>query len=280
MARAISRILPNINSMLANEEKIFFKTSDGLRLCGILSKPRNPTNNCIVLCHGITVDKEELGAFTNLAKKLGDAGYNVLRFDFRGHGESFGSSVDMTIKGETEDLEAAVKFLQKKGFREFGIVAASFGGGPVAFYTAKHQNIVKAIVLWNALIDYASGAATTPWSKKYWGKPAFDRVKKYGFTEIGSRKFKIGRNLMFEIGTLKPWKELLKLETPVLFVHGDADTHVSCKDSVKYSKLVKNGTLVIIKGAEHGFHGDPKHAEEADKATIEFFSKNMQYNSV
>lgn len=258
---------------LIMEEKIYLRTSDGLRLCGIFSKSQNSTDKCIILCHGISVDKEELGAFTDLAKKLAKSGFNVFRFDFRGHGESEGSSVDMTIKGETEDLEAAVKYLESRKLHKFGIVAASFGGGPIAFYTTKHLNIIKALVLWNSLIDYGSGAAVTPWAKKYWGKPAFDRVEKHGFTEIGSRKFKIGRNLMFEISALKPWKELLKLEIPILFIHGDADTHVSCEDSVKYSKLVRNGTLVIIKGAEHGFHDSPKYAEEANKATIEFFKK-------
>ena len=260
--------------MLNNEEKVFFETSDNLRLCGILSKSPKKTNKCIVLCHGITVDKEEEGISTKLAKELADAGFSAFRFDFRGHGESEGNSVDITIKGETKDLEAAVKFLQKKGFEKFGIAAASFSGGPVSFYVAKHQDIVKAIVLWNSLIDYASGeSSATPWAKKYWGKPAFDRVEEYGFTEIGSRKFKIGRNLMLEIGVLKPWQELLKLDIPILFIHGDADTYISHKDSIKYSKLVKNGTLVIIKGAEHGFHDNPKHAEEANRTTIEFLKK-------
>lgn len=262
--------------MLAGEEKVYFKTSDGLKLCGILSNPQKETDKCVVLCHGITVDKEEDGIFTNLARELNDAGFSVFRFDFRGHGESEGESRDMTIKGETEDLEAAVKFLQKKGFKKFGILGASFAGGAVSFYTAKHQSTVKAIVLWNALVDYCSDeGAATPWAKKYWGKPAFERVEKYGFTEVGSRKYKIGRNLMLEIGVLKPWQELLKLEIPVLFVHGDKDTYISCKDSVKYSKLVKNGSLVIIKGAEHGFHDSPKHGQKADEAVIRFFKDNL-----
>lgn len=256
------------------EEKVHFRTSDGLRLCGILSKAPKKTSECIVLCHGISVDKEERGVFTSLAKELTNAGFNVFRSDFRGHGESEGVSTDMTIKGETEDLEAAVKFLQKKGFKKFGIVAASFAGGPAAFYVSKHQEIVKALVLWNSLIDYSSEeSAATPWVKKYWGRSALERIQKYGFTEVGSSRFRVGRNLMLEIGVLKPWQELLQLKIPILFIHGDADTYISYKDSIKYSKLVKNGTLVIIKGAEHGFHDNPKHAQEADKKTIEFLKK-------
>ena len=72
------------------EEKIYFTNTDGLRLCGILTKPNKETQKCIVLCHGITYTKEEGGIFTELAKRLADNGFAVFRFDFRGHGESEG----------------------------------------------------------------------------------------------------------------------------------------------------------------------------------------------
>ncbi len=62
--------------------------------------PQKKTRNCIILCHGITVNKEEGGIFTNLAKKLAKVGFAVFRFDFRGHGESEGDSINLTVTGE------------------------------------------------------------------------------------------------------------------------------------------------------------------------------------
>lgn len=256
------------------EEKVYFKTTDELKLCGILTKSEQISEKCVILCHGITVDKEEDGIFTDLAKKIAKNGFNVLRFDFRGHGESEGESVDMTIHGESEDIEAALVYLRSRGFSKFAIVAASFAGGAACFFTSKNKDFVSAFVLWNSLIDYGSRInTTTPWGKKYWGKPALDRAKKYGYTEIGSRKFKVGKNLLLEMQELEPWKELLKLSIPTLFIHGDADTYVPYSDSVKYSKLVKNGTMVTIKGAEHGFHDNEQNANKADEATIAFIQK-------
>jgi predicted alpha/beta-fold hydrolase len=106
------------------EEKFYFKNKDGLKLCGILTKPTKETKSCVVLCHGITVDKEEGGIFTKLAKKLANVGFAVFRFDFRGHGESERRSVDMTITGEERDLE------------NFGILGASFAGeGSLSIYS-------------------------------------------------------------------------------------------------------------------------------------------------
>ncbi len=259
------------------EEKVYFWTSDNLKLCGILTSPIIPVKKCVVLCHGITVNKEEDGIFTELARKLSDAGFAVFRFDFRGHGESGGKSTDMTIIGETKDIEAAFEFLKNKGFDRFAIVAVSFAGGAVPFFIGKRISAAKALVLWNALIDYASHIhPITDWGISNWGKPAFDRAKKFGFTEIGRRKFKVGLKLMEEVYTLKPWKKLLNISMPILFIHGGKDTFVPYQDSVKYSKMVKNGSLVIIKGAEHGFHGKKEDAEAADKATINFLLETFR----
>jgi uncharacterized protein len=262
------------------EEKVYFKTSDGLRLCGILSVPKNPSvssgQKCVILCHGIAMTKEEDGIFTNLAYKLCESGFAVLRFDFRGHGESEGESVDMTITGERTDLEAAVNFLQEKGYKKFGVLGASFAGGAVSLFTSSHPEMVKALILWNAGIDYSSKInPVNQWTKKNWGKPAFDRVDTFGFTEIGSKKFKVGKCLMDEIKILKPWENLLNLDVPILFIHGNKDTYIPYLDSVKYSKLFKNAKLITVNGAEHGFHDDPEHAEKAGKATMEFFQKYL-----
>lgn len=259
------------------EEKVFFETSDRLKLCGILSKAKDATDKCVILCHGIGYHKDEdEDLFKNFSKRLCDLGFNVFRFDFRGHGESGGKSVDMTITGETMDLEAAVKFLQSKGFKDFGILSQSFAGGAVSFFTASHQDVVKALVLWNSGIDYAEKInPTLPWTTKYWGKPAFDRAEKFGFTEIGSKQFKVGRKLMDEVRTLKPWKELLKISTPTLFVHGDKDSYIRVEDSIKYSHMMKNAKLEIIKGANHGFHENQKFAEQGEKATIDFLTEYL-----
>lgn len=259
------------------EEKVYFKNSEGLNLCGILTSSNNETKTCIALCHGMTVDKEEGGIFTNLAKELSLNGFNVFRFDFRGHGESEGKSTDMTVDSEEKDLNTVFEYLKNRGYKTFGVVAASFGGGAASFFVPKHQSIIKALVLWNPLINYHSLVnPTLPWGKEYWGKPAFEKAEKDGFIEVGDRKFRLGKNLLNEVKVLEPWKELLKLSIPVLFVHGDKDTYVPYDDSVKYSKMVKNGKLVTINGAEHGFHDRKEDSDVADKATINFLLKNLE----
>ena len=101
------------------------------------------------------------------------------------------------------------------------------------------------------------------------------KLKKQGFVKIGKHKFKVGNAFFDELKKLYPWRELQKAKIPILFIHGDKDKHVPCKDSVKYSNLFENADLEIIKGGEHGFHNSKKIAEKAYNKTIKFFLKNF-----
>ena len=258
------------------EEKNYFTNADGLKLCGILTKPQKETEKCIILCHGITVTKEEGGIFTKLAERLAENDFAVFRFDFRGHGESEGNSIDLTITGEKKDLEAAVKFMQDSGYKDFGITVASFGGGAVSLFVAEHRNLIKALVLWNAVIDYHSILQPElPWPKENFGKEAMKKLETQGYIEIGSRKFKVGKVLFSELKQLEPWKGIQNLEIPILFIHGNKDNYVPYEDSVKYSKLFNNTKLETIQGGEHGFHHNRRDADKVDEVTIQFFLEHI-----
>ncbi len=256
------------------EEKIVFTSEDEIELVGILATPKNPTKKCIVLCHGIASNKDEGEVFVELSEKLVEKGFTVFRFDFRGHGESGGRSIDVSITGEQKDIDAAVKLMREKGYNEVGLLGASFAGGAVCFYTATNPEKIKILILWNALIDYAIRVTpTTEWGKRYLGQPAIDRINRLGHTDIGM--FRVGKKLFEEMAILEPWKALVDLDIPTLFVHGNKDTYIDYHDSVKYSLLMKNAELEIIKGAEHGFHDNEDHAQQALDITVDFFVKYL-----
>ncbi len=71
-------------------KKLKFKTADEVTLHATLykSKAKNPTNSpCVILLHQPFTDPNK-GDWGGLAKTLAKEGFNVLRLDFRGHGES------------------------------------------------------------------------------------------------------------------------------------------------------------------------------------------------
>jgi alpha/beta superfamily hydrolase len=95
--------------------------NQGQELVGILHVPdalqsgeRAPA---IVMFHGFTGNKSESHRlFVHVAKALCNADFVVLRFDFRGSGDSDGEFEDMTVPGEVSDAREALTFLSKLDF--------------------------------------------------------------------------------------------------------------------------------------------------------------------
>src|SRR5262249_39749980 len=70
-----------------NKEDISFETFDGVMIKGTFY-PSNKANAPVVMCvHKFGLDRTK-GGWDDLATHLQDKGYNVLSFDFRGHGGS------------------------------------------------------------------------------------------------------------------------------------------------------------------------------------------------
>jgi len=173
-------------------KKITFPSTDGTRLCGVWHIPEVRTDKAIILAHGITADKDESGVFVGIAELLKDNGFAVLRFDFRGSGESGGKSIDLTIKGEMDDLGAAMDEVKDAGCSRLGLLGASFGGGVAILYSSKHVARIKCLCLWNPVLDYDHCFlhATTEWIKNKVGHMRRDFEEK-GWTTLGSAKFVI-----------------------------------------------------------------------------------------
>ncbi|HEX4195159.1 MAG TPA: alpha/beta fold hydrolase, partial [Stellaceae bacterium] len=105
--------------------------SDGLALKGFLHTPDGAGKRPgLVLCHGFGGSCRGAG-HPELAKALAQAGYVVLRFDFRGCGQSEGKRGDVIVAEEIADLRHAIDFLVTQpcvDASRIGVVGASLGG--------------------------------------------------------------------------------------------------------------------------------------------------------
>jgi alpha/beta superfamily hydrolase len=257
-------------------KKVTFNTTDNLILTGVFDFPEKniDKNKIIILAHGITVDKNEGGVFVSLSNFLTKNGYTTFRFDFRGSGESEGNSVDMTIKGEVDDLNSAINYIKSEGYTEVALLAASFGGSIASFYAAEKQSNLKALCLWNPVLNYDHTfvTPTVPWIIDKVGHMVTE-IKKQGWTTLGSRKFVIGKNLWNEFLELEPYKKLKQILIPTIIIHAREDSYVPYSDSEEYISLLKNGKLITIENGEHGFHGKENGEETAQRETLKFFKK-------
>jgi pimeloyl-ACP methyl ester carboxylesterase len=97
----------DFEAMEISVEPVRFSATDGVSLEGWLMRG-SPERQAVLLCHDLGGSKASLA---NVAIALREAGFTVLMFDFRGHGESGGDSSTLGLS-EKRDVIGATEFLQ------------------------------------------------------------------------------------------------------------------------------------------------------------------------
>ncbi len=124
-------------------QALMFHTSDGTFLSGEFWAQQRPAPT-VIICHGYRVTRSHLRPVAALQYKLG---YNVLLFDFRGHGESE-SKATTGGNAEVRDLQAALTAASQQPETIPGkIIIYGFSmGAAVALLTPPHPQVAAIIV--------------------------------------------------------------------------------------------------------------------------------------
>lgn len=122
-------------------ERVHFPSTDGLILEGWWI-PVDETKGTVIQCHG---QNGSMDADIGAAKMLHDAGFNVLMFNFRAHGQSQGEYVTFGWYEEA-DLHGAIEYLARQyNINAVGVLGFSMGS-TVAIRTAGLNDNIKCVV--------------------------------------------------------------------------------------------------------------------------------------
>jgi uncharacterized protein len=130
-----------------------FQSGDGVTLRGWYI-PADDSVKTIIVCSGAN---GSLDADVHVAPWLHEAGFNVLLFNWRAHGQSAGEVVTLGFN-ERYDLIAAVQFAKAQGAERVGVLGFSMGG-TVAIDTAAVYEDINAIVADSPFVTIVSAVA-------------------------------------------------------------------------------------------------------------------------
>jgi alpha/beta superfamily hydrolase len=229
------------------EEPVSFSTAEG-NLRGIIHYPASAPLGCIITCHGLFSSKES-DKFILLGERFAREKFVLLRFDFRGCGESDGDVQDTTITGRKKDLQAAVAFIQRhmpSSARRVGFLGSSLGGF-IALLVAPCHASVKAVVTW-----------ATPFS--------FDNLR----TAINSTSPRLREDFFIDASTYHPQRFVPRVKN-LLIIHGDRDETVPVSHARRlYQAAEEPKELKIVAGADHIF-SDGNDRNRAITASLNWF---------
>lgn len=264
--------------------KRILKTMDGFKISSIHTTSKR--QNVILWLHGITVNKNEyLDFFKDGAEYVATNGTDSLRIDFRGHGDSSGTSLDFTITGQMIDIESALEYLNKEyDFTKVNlhIVGCSFGAPPAIFTAIRYPKIVKSVFLIAPVLSYDRTFLTpeTEWAKSIFNKKTFAALTKKQKLFINNT-FPIGIQLIEEMRLIHPEIDIMKVKQNITIIHGNADSMVPYSASKKIADDNPNIKLVTIPEMDHGFTdakdeiGNSQKSLKNKKFIYELISKKL-----
>ncbi|MBN1458832.1 MAG: alpha/beta fold hydrolase [Armatimonadetes bacterium] len=222
------------------EIQVAFQSGDD-QIFGVLHLPTGTPAPGLIMCHGFTGHKAEAHRlFVAAARDFASHGLAVLRFDFRGSGDSGGDFKDMTVSREIEDAVAALDFLAARPEvrpDHVGVLGLSLGGC-VAACLAGRDSRVRALVLWSAAAHPARLAERL--------RPQLQG----GLADIDG--WAVGNALLDDIASIDPLTEVSRFTGPSLVVHGTEDQSVPVSDASDY-RVALGGrcALHLMQGADH-----------------------------
>ena len=252
------------------------------------------TGQPVVFSHGWPLNAD---AWDDQMLFVASHGYRAIAHDRRGHGRSSQPWDGNDMDTYADDLAALIETLD---LHNVVLVGHSTGGGEVTHYIGRHgtSRVAKALLV-GAVPPLMLKTAANPG-----GLPveAFDQIRNgvitdrsqyykdlsapfYGANRPGSQvsqgvrdafwlmSMQVGIKAAFDC--IKAFSEtdmtedLLRFDIPTLIIHGDDDQIVPFSDSAPLSsRLVKDATLKVYPGADHGL--TITHKEQFNEDLLSF----------
>lgn len=211
-------------------EKHFIEVEDGEKISAVHHEA--DSEKWIFFCHGFGSNKK--GSYRDRAVRASEEGFNAVRLDFRGNGESDGEFEQQFLSNKIADLKACVEFFDPEEIYLFGM---SFGG-KVIFHSARELGaeavIGKSPVTYNRIMEkfreaVMENGSFTLFEDKSIIPGFYDDLDEYSFEET-----------------------LEELDIPFAIFHGSADTTVHFENSSEAVESFDGEAMLYkLKGEKH-----------------------------
>jgi len=170
---AITSVKPTITPMMFS--------SGGRQLMAVhyAPTPRARRGAGVVMCNQIGPDYTEFYKTSRpLVNLLVAAGFDCLRFDYTGQGDSQGGFEDGSVEQWLRDIGAATATLrQHSGCSTITLCGLGFGGLLTAAHAATNETACDALVLWEPVLDGLSYCRTLWTNHNAWLRGSFVKAE-------------------------------------------------------------------------------------------------------
>ncbi len=247
--------------------------SEGQQIIGILHLPKRKKAPLIIICHGWAGN--HLGTrdafFVKAAREFSRNNFAVLRFDFRGSGDSEGDFEKQTITSMRKDLNNIINQINKINdlnnridIEKICLIGYSRGAF-ISLLEAVRNKKVRCLVSW-------MGALTGVYD--YFAPAWLEEIKRKGFYERPDG-IQITKNYINDYSKYNARETAKLVKIPVLLIYGEKDNKIPPSIGIKFSKLVSGRSeIIILRNLNHSFSGKIQQ-KEVIKITLDWIKNNL-----
>jgi dipeptidyl aminopeptidase/acylaminoacyl peptidase len=239
-------------------EDVRFTTDDGVTLSGWLVPAARETRAAVVLMHGFSWHRLPwLAGFVPWLQQR----YNVLQFDFRGHGGSDDALISLGTL-EQRDVAAAVRFLEGRGLGPIALMGISMGGS-VAIMAAPDLPVAAVIA------DAAYAELSNPISNRL-------RDEGYPLTRLGAGLVLTAASLRARVRLRSPIHRVAQIAPrALLLISPGEDRLVSPHQSLRMFRAAgEPKELFVVPGAAHA-EAHLVAPEAYERRVLDFLARHL-----
>lgn len=273
--KQITKSAPWLNyEKLPHTEVFHFKTSDGLRLEGYLTRPKDKKgpHPTIALVHGGPWARDSAG-YDDETQFLASKGYAVIRVNYRGstgYGKKISFDSEYDFRKMQDDITEAVQLMAKQGIsdpKRLAIMGASFGGYSAICGAAFEPDLYQCAITNMGVFDWEEMIKSRKRQEHEYS--AHKLVEELGDPKLDQTRFE----------EISPIYHVDKIKIPIFVIHGKDDSNVSIKQSkMLKSELQKHGVEheVLFVGDEgHNIFSLKKRVKTYEQI-LAFLAKHMK----
>lgn len=250
------------------------RTTDGRSFAPALDQAgTQPATGAVILVHGLGTDMHEHGRFDRLATRIAACGFDVVRFNFRGHDTGQDAGHDFSISGALLDYQAVLRWAAGCGYETLCVIGSSFGASIVllSLQSTAAPPSLSSVIFLNPVVDYS-----IVWPGNRYGQfpctlpaDAIENIERTGRMYING--FLITAQLLSELREYKPYLSAPLISCPTLILHGSQDVNVPAAPILDWFSDAPDTTMEIVPGATHAFK-EPRFESMIHERILSFLS--------
>ncbi|HZK52794.1 MAG TPA: alpha/beta hydrolase [Desulfosporosinus sp.] len=242
-------------------------SSFGYKLSGTYIFNPKPTNNTVILVHGIGGDRWESMKYSDMYL---DLGFNVLAYDSRYHGISGGQDITLGFFEKT-DLDNVVKWVKWVNPKAVIGVHGESLGAVTSLLQAKLDQSKRNVNFYVVDCPYSDLRELMRVKLSSDLNPNFQFAA--GVILFYANIIAV-KNSNFSLYAVSPLTAIGDIKTPIMFIHGSSDTFIPASMSLElYLRKKDPKDIYISPGAEHAMSYLTNKKEYTAKVT-QFLTDN------